>query len=1146
MKRVSRFLWILFVALLVSGPALAQTVTGSIRGTITDPSGAIVPNAKITATNVATGVATNTTSNQAGEYSIRFLQIGQYKVTVAASGFQGSSYGPFSLEIDQTARIDVPLTIGAASDTVSVTDQIQPLLNTENATLGLTITENTINSIPLNGRDFSQLAVYTPGAVAPGFSSYGNSNSTERSTGADNEVSVNGNRQQSNNYILDGQEINENINNTVGYNPSPDALQQVRVITSNANAEFGNVNGGTVIAVMKSGTNKWHGSAFAFLKNYNLNANSWGNDRTGTPIRPYTSTQFGGTFGGPIFKDRLFFFVDYMAARSHTGGLQTTTVAPTAFRGIGTGIGNLSSLLSAADSHGNPTPIQLYDTQAVGGPAPYVNNQVPITSHVAQFLFAHPEVYPLPNRTGIDSLGISNNYIGPQRSFNKNDQGDVKIDWNFHTHDVFSFRYSQGQAGDGQTALIPVQFPTASEFPDHLFNANWIHTFSPEIVNSFAANYGRIRFNSGSTTDPSGVFGFNGNNLVGIPSGTQPAQGFSVQNFGGDGDYQLSSVGANPTPEIFIDNIFGYSDNLTWQKGKHLLKFGAQFIRYQQNSFYPGNNGELGSFNYNGTYSSLPGATTYNFADFLTDRVNDASVGAVTGRTGQRQWRDAFFAQDDWKLRPNLTVNLGLRWEYSRPIYEVNNKQANIDIATKTVIYAGQNGASRALYDPVYNQWQPRVGFAYSPMSRTVIRGGYGISSYLEGTGANLRLTQNPPFHTDFEARGISPSGSGASYNPGIVLHAANGFPTTTVPTTTFYVWPKDLKPAVVQEFSLTTEYQINNTSSFQLGYVGVLGHHLTNPFYGNQRTTPAAAGPFDNVVGTGGTVKITQTEAASNYNGLQAVYRLRPTGGLELTANYTYSKTMSDNIGFYGVSNNDSNQYYNQDSYNPKAEWSPAGTDTKHNLSVTGVYQLPFGRGKRFGGNSNFVVDEILGGWKLSGTEVYYTGFPVTINSPSHYSDQVYAFGGSARPIQYKAFHPRHRGLDAYYGTVGNIQNQNADIVVCTLGETQVLPDPVSGNPTSYTCTNPTFGQQPADRFGNVRPGSLRAPSFHNIDMAIAKSFKIWEEHRLDFRADAFNAFNIASYRQPDSNIGDATFGQITDAVSNSRNIQLSLKYSF
>jgi hypothetical protein len=1100
----------------------AQTVTGAIRGTITDSTGAIIPGATVTATATATGVATVVKTNTAGEYAIRFLQIGKYKLTVEAKGFNLADYGPFSLEIDQTAKIDIPLSVGSARTTVEVSDQLQPILNTESATLGETFTENTINSVPLNGRDFTQLTVYTPGAVSTGFSSYGATDSTERSVDANNEVSVNGNRQQSNNYLLDGQEINENLNNTLGYNPSPDALAQIRVIAANPNAEFGNVNGGTILAVMKSGTNRFHGSVFGFLKNYNLDANSWSNDNNviPTPKSKYTSTQFGGTFGGPIFKDNLFFFVDYEGFRSHSAGLTTASVVPAAFR-----TGDLSSLLKVLG-------IQLYDTQTIdpltGQPKAYVNNQIPILNPVATYLFGNTTAYPLPNNPTSDPLGINNNFIGPSGSFTRNDQGDAKIDWSFRAKDKFAFRYSQGYAQDGTTSdPLPVQFPIANNYPDHFFDTNWVHIFSSAIVNSFTANYGRIRFNNGVSTDPSGIFGLKGNEVVGIPGNPQQTAGFSAQNFNGtSGNNYPSGFGTNPSPEIFIDNVFGYSENLTWQLGRHLMKFGAEFTRYQQNSFYPGNDGELGAFNYTGAFSANPYATNsslYPFADFLLDRVQDVQIGAVTGRTGQRQWRDGVYAQDDFKVKSNLTINLGLRWEFDQPIYEVNNKMANINTDTKQIEYAGVDGNSRALYDADYNQFQPRVGFAYQATQRIVVRAGYGISSYLEGTGANLRLTQNPPFHTDFEETAINPNTTGG-YTPGVFYQASNGFPTSQVPITTFYVWPKNLKPAVTQEFSLTTEYQLARSSSLQVGYVGIIGHHLTDPYWGNQLTAPGATAPYASIVGQDGIIKITQTESASNYNALQAVFRQHLTAGLELTANYTYSKSLTDDIGFYGVSNIYSGQYYQQNAYDMRSEWGPAGTDTRHNISVTGVYDLPFGHGRKFGGNSNFVVNELLGGWKLSGAQVYYSGFPVTVSSPANYSSAVNAFTGAARPNQLRPLTHATHSINAYYGTA-------------------VQTDQCGPNQDDGTCV---FAQQPDNAFGTVRPGSLRAPSFQNIDMSLAKNFTIWHEHRADFRADVFNTFNIADYAPPDSGMTDSNFGQITGTVDNNRSIELSLKYAF
>ena len=1110
-------------AMLCTLTTSAQTITGTVSGLVTDPSGAAVAGAKVVATNSATGVATVTTTNSAGIYSVRFLQIGQYTVVVEAPGFSKESVGPFSLEIDQAAKVDVSLKVGASGTTVEVSEQTQPILNTDSPTLGETFTENTINSVPLNGRDFSQLTVFTPGAVSTGYGGYGTSssstnaanNSSERSTAATNEPNVNGSRQQSNNFLLDGQEINENINNTIGYSPSPDSLEQIRVIASNANAEFGNVNGGEVVMVMKSGSNGWHGSAFGFLSNDNLNANSWSNDHAGNPKNAYTQSTFGGTFGGPILKDKLFFFIDYEAFRYHLSGGGTASVVPAAFR-----TGDLSALSAQG--------IQLYDTQAAGMPA-YKNNQIPVLSPVAAFLFAHPEVYPLPNNPKTsDPYGIFENYIGAIRSFATNDQGDVKIDWHLHDRDVISGRYSQGYALDATVETpLPVLFPSASNYPDHLGTVNWTHTFSPAIVNNARASYSRIQFNSGNTIDPSGIFGLTGNSTVGIPSKPQLTAGFSLQSFSSNGSFETTTssgngqpdgFGANPTPEVFVDNVFEYADDLTWQRGRHLFKFGAEFTRYQQNSFYPGNDGELGDFTYTGQYSVLPGNTGYPFADFLLDRVYDVQIGNVTGLTGQRQWRDGVFAQDDFKVLKNLTLNLGVRWEYDQPIYEVNNKMANVNEVTKQIEYAGVNGNSRALYDPDYVQFQPRIGFAYQPSQRWVIRGGYGITSYLEGMGANLRLTQNPPFHTDFEQKETVPTaGSG-----GTPYSTTLGFPTGQVQATTLYVWPKDLKPASTQEVSFTAQYELTPKSTIQAGYVGILGHHLTNPFWGNQLPAPGAPAPYTNLVGQNGVIKISATNSASNYNALQAVFRQHLAAGLELTANYTYSKALTDSFGYYGVSNI-SGQYYQQNSYDMAAEWGPSGFDIRNALSVSGEYDLPFGRGKQIGANWNRALDSVVGGWKISGTDVSYSGFPLTASSPSNYSNLVNS--ASARPQQLRPLHITGRTPDHWFGTSPGILD------VC------------AANVDDGTCV---FAQQPLNAFGNVRPMSLRGPGYEQVDMSVFKSIPVWREERLDFRVDFFNAFNIASYNAPDNTVTDSNFGAISNTNSTERHIQLALKYAF
>jgi hypothetical protein len=358
----------------------------------------------------------------------------------------------------------------------------------------------------------------------------------------------------------------------------------------------------------------------------------------------------------------------------------------------------------------------------------------------------------------------------------------------------------------------------------------------------------------------------------------------------------------------------------------------------------------------------------------------------------------------------------------------------------------------------------------------------------------------------------------------GMYYQASNGFPTSQPPTTTFYVWPKNLQPSSTQEATLMAEYEVSRQSSFQVGYVGILGHHLTEPYWGNQLAYPGATAPYANIVGQNGVVKISATESASNYNALQAVFRQHLTTGLELTANYTYAKSLTDDFGYYGVTNTNSGQFYQQNAYDMAAEWGPSGFDIRHALSVSGEYDLPFGRGKMFGANWNRVVDEALGGWKLSGSDVGYTAFPVTAASPANYSSTVFAFTGAARPNQNSPLNVEHRSPGAYFGT--GVQG------------TSCAPDTNNG-----TCV---FSQQPDDAFGNVRPFSLRGPGYEQVDMSVSKSFPVWEGQHFDFRGDFFNAFNVASYGSPDNNVTDANFGQITSTNSTERHIQLSLKYAF
>jgi hypothetical protein len=1153
MRRISFTTLSLMVCLLIGSATLlrAQNDKGSINGVVSDSSGAVIPNATVTANDIDTGVATKTTSNAEGVYHLGFLSPGHYQLTVQASGFNTANLPAFTLEVLQVATFNVTMKVGSATTSVNVS-AAAPILETSSISQSSTFTANTIKNLPLNGLDFSALTLYIPGSVSTvgtsGMTSY------ERSNYWTDLPNVNGNRAQANNYTLDGIDINEDYNNLISYSPAPEALEEVKVLTADASTDFGNVNGAGVVSVLKSGTNQFHGSAYGYAQDYRMDANSYthGFTKTGPgthaiPINPYSFAQFGGTLGGPIIHNKLFFFVDYLGARQHVGGVGTASVIPDAMRN-----GDFSILLSGG------SPIQLYDPE--NNFAPYSGDKgIPIVNPVAKFLFSNTKYYPdcggdnpaVPagGKCLTPTDGIAqNNYEAPSRSYHANNQGDIKIEYDMNPKDKLTGFYSMSTAYDGQTAVLAISFPGLNLFPTWLMGANWIHTFSPSLVNSARVGFTRTKWFEGLPQDPTGFFGTSGNSKVGIAFTNQAYDGFTNQNISGN----ISSFGtAAYNGNNLIDNTYSYLDNLTWQRGKHFLSMGISAIRYQNNYPTGNNDGYLGSLNYTGNFTADPSASNapgYGPADFVLDRVQSAGVTLGSINVGQRQWRIAGYAQDNYKLNPNLTLIFGLRYEYDEPWIEQNNKTGTVDLSTGQILYAARipTGAppgsglcdNLACYQPNFRQWMPHIGWAYQATNRLVVRGGYGATSFFEGNSFNQRLTSITPFIQAVNVSVPSPA-------PGAVTvprTAEEGFTGgTTQYGGTFNVYPQNIQPAYVQEWNLTAEYALTNTTSLQAGYVGEKGDHIEDygnvnqylvngdqtsaPFYNNKYL---GVNGIDASLGVGpNSLLITESRAMMNYNALQAVVRERLNRGLEFTFNYTYGRAMTNSFGNYGLNVNGYNGAF-ENYYNSAADYGPAGYDVRHDISATGVYALPVGHGQEFLPNASRLVDEIAGGWKLATASVFYSGFPESITGGSNNSNSY----GSNRVNQYRALHVRNRSTAYWFGT----------------------------DPSATPCNTPgvdngtcAFGIPANNVFGNSSNGAVRGPGFFNVDLSAFKDFTTYHEQTIGFRFDAFNAFNIVSYGNPDTNPGDALlptpmFGNVAlqGPRSTERHLQFSLHYNF
>jgi outer membrane receptor protein involved in Fe transport len=584
----------------------------------------------------------------------------------------------------------------------------------------------------------------------------------------------------------------------------------------------------------------------------------------------------------------------------------------------------------------------------------------------------------------------------------------------------------------------------------------------------------------------------------------------------GDG---ITNVGSLSAIGETVENKFQLGNNLTMVKSRHILKVGGQVTRYQQNRYYAGNNGALGFFDYStGKY------TSDSFADFLLNQLSEKGRGSVTGKWGHRHARAGIFFQDDWKVASNLTINLGMRWEYTQPVYEVADRQSNFDLTTGKQLFAGKDGNSRALFNAYYKQFMPRIGIAWQPRSKFVVRGGYAIISFLEATGANLRLPLNPPFF--FESDTVFDLNK-----PGDIRTGFTDVTPLNVPSGNVRAWDPNLRPQFTQQWNISVEHQFTNALSVTAAYVGQKATHLVVPREGNQPlpgTGPVSTWaplqtrrPLYAFIPLVTTIAVTDSPATMDYHALQMTARKSMSHGLEFVASYTYGKTLTDNRGFYGGGGFIAGEgAYWQNAYNRTSERGRSFFDARHNFTVGGTWDVPVGQGRKFAGSMSRVADLIVGGWSSSFLVVAHSGFPVTILGRDNTNQAV---RGNVRANRYRPLTYTNQSIDNWFGT-GN--------TFCTLG--------VDDGKCAY-------GDAALGLFGNTAIGTEQAPSFFDLDGSIGKRFKLAEKKALDFRTEFFNLMNHTSFGPPGRSLATpATFGVITSQTTPSRNIQFGLKLMF
>lgn len=1080
----SSFKYFAFIILLLVSVAHAQVDTGSITGTVKDKSGAIVQNASITITSPNNGSSVTATSNKDGLYTAVNLKAGIYNVSVSAPGFETITKAGIDVRIQDRIGLDFDLQIGETSTSVQV-ETSGPILESETSSLGHVVEEKEVQNLPLNGRNYIQLAILGTG-TSP------SQRSQER-----NSFIANGQREIQNSYVLDGI---DNKNKIVGFDssdaesiePIVDAIQEFKVQTGTFSAEFGQSAGGVVNASIRSGTDRFHGSLFEYLRNSYFDADPYFQPAL-TAKPQFIQNQYGATLGGPIIKNHTFFFFAWQSSRTNNAAPQLAVVPTIAQRQ-----GQFSTpIYNPLSTIPNPNGSGYIRTLFPGNKI-----NIPFDSVTAKLISLYPNPSP-------ELAGQKNNFFSNQKEVVNNDQYIGRIDHRFSAKDTVFARYILSAS----TNVLPAALPSPANSPSvvtlgaHSFVASESHVFTSTLLNEARIGYQETREQQNIVGarlfDQYGIIGApNIPTVLGLP--VFSISGFTSLGTTGPGSLQTAATGSGNLPVDKQGRTIQVNDNLTWQRGRHIFKFGFD---YQEVTLFALSTlSARPTFSFSGVYTQDPQnrTTTGNsVADFLLGYTNSSTV-STNSLTENRQHIYQGYVQDDWKVNSRLMVNAGLRYELPLPFYETSNHAS--DVITEpgplygTLLSAANApgaGYHRSFQNPNYHNLAPRLGFSYQVNPKTVVRAAGGIFyGRDENVPVAARPSNNPPYF-------VQTSYTSDQIDPSIILD--QGFPSnaidpSSVVTPAVNSFVKHSPSPYVQQWNLNIQRDIGYGFVGQLTYVGSSTHDLYYPAQIDQPTPGPGAIQARRPLPQYSSLKQYAPFVSANYNSLQAQAERRFRNGYSLLAAYTYGHSIDNGASQADIANAP------QNALNFAAERGSSGFDIRHRLVISSVYELPFGKGKAFLANSRF-GNALAGGWLLTGIFSAQAGLPF---NPIESVDTSNT-GTTERPNRIAS---------------GNLSSNQRSINKWF--DVSAFP-----TPAQYT-------------FGNAGRNILTGPGFHNVDLGLSRSIGLTEATSFEIRAEAFNLFNTPEFGLPNATLGQATTAVISSVVNPQREIQFAARIRF